>query len=88
MRRLITLSLSICFLSACESHAPDLREKCRELLQDPAMQEFYEPAHLRQLSVSLDSCGADQQCLQGSYDLILDKLATAKTEIAIRKTAM
>ena len=85
MKKLITLSLLAILVTACGENASRLREKCTKLLNDPAMSEYYEQSYIDGLRVNVEICKEDADCLQSNYELILDKLATAKTEIAIHE---
>jgi uncharacterized protein len=85
MKQLITLSLLAILLTACGESASDLKTKCSELLDEPAMSRYYEQSYIDGLRESIDGCSDNTDCLQASYDLILDKLATAETEIAIEE---
>jgi hypothetical protein len=85
MKKLITLSLLAATLAACGENASGLRDKCTRLLDDPAMSEYYEQNYIDGLRMNVESCKDDADCLQTNYDLILDKVATAQTELAIHE---
>lgn len=85
MKKTILMVATSLLMFSCGPTAEDQKAKCLDLLEKPAMKEFYMEAYLKGWHDNVETCGQDVDCLTKCYDMLLDKAAEAEAEIMINK---